>query len=79
MHSNQRDDSNYLKPNPDKWHLVLSDTNENVEICIANVRIVNSSYEKILGMNFDNKLNFHTHVTKLCKEDGQKLHTLAGM
>ena len=55
-------DSNYLKPNPDKWHLVLSDTNENMVICIADDRIANSSYEKILGINFDNKLNFNIHV-----------------
>ena len=44
-------DSNYLKPDPDKWHLVLSDTNENMVICIADDRIANSSYEKILGIN----------------------------
>ena len=48
-------DNNYLKPNLDKWHLVLSDSNDNVVISIANDRIVNSSYEKILGINFDNK------------------------
>ena len=63
-------DSNYLKPNPDKWHLVLSETNEHAVISIANDRIANS-------IHFDNKLNFNTHVTKLCKKAGQKLHTLA--
>ena len=46
-------------------------------ICIADDRIANSSYEKILGINFDNKLNFNTHVTKLCRKAGQKLHALA--
>ena len=70
-------DSNYLKPNPEKWHLVLSDTNQNMVINIANDKIANSSYEKILGIHFDNKLNFNTHVTKLCKRAGQKLHALA--
>ena len=70
-------DSNYLKPNPEKWHLVLSDTNENMVINIANDKIANSSYEKILGIHFDNKLNFNTHVTKLCERAGQKLHALA--
>ena len=69
--------SNYLKPNPEKWHLVLSDTYENMVINIANDKIANSSYEKILGIHFDNKLNFSTHVTKLCKTAGQKLHALA--
>ena len=33
--------------------------------------------KKILGIHFDNKLNFNTHVTKLCKRAGQKLHALA--
>ena len=70
-------DSNYLKPNPEKWHLVLSDTNENMVINIANDKIANSSYEKVLGINFDNKLNFNIHVTKLCKRAGHKLHALA--
>ena len=41
--------SNYLKPNPAKWHLVLSDTNENMVINIANDKIANSSYEKNIG------------------------------
>ena len=48
-----------------------------MSIFIANDRIANSSYEKILGINFDNKLNFNTHVTKLCRKAGQKLHALA--
>ena len=35
--------------------------------------------EKILGVYFDNKLNFKTHITKLCKEASQKLHALASL
>ena len=46
-------------------------------INIANDKIANISYEKILGIHFDNKLNFNTHVTKLYKRAGQKLHALA--
>ena len=30
----------------------------------------------MLGVYFDNKLSFTTHVTKLCKKAGQKLHAL---
>ena len=33
--------------------------------------------KKILGVHFDNKLKFNTHVNKLCKKAGQKLHALA--
>ena len=37
----------------------------------------NSECEKILGIHFDRKLDFNTHVTKLCSKAGQKLHALA--
>ena len=33
--------------------------------------------KKILGVIFDIKLNFNTHVSKLCKKAGQKLQALA--
>ena len=63
--------SNYLKPNPDKWHLLLSDIGNYLNIAISNKCIHNSSSEKI---NFDN-----SHITKLCKKSGQKLHALVRM
>ena len=50
--------SNYLKPSPDKWHLLLSDVNGKLNIEIENECISNSSCEKILGVHFDNKLKF---------------------
>ena len=39
--------------------------------------IFNSENEKILGVYFDNKLNFNQHVDKLCKKASHKLHALA--
>ena len=63
--------SNYLKPNPDKWHLLLSDVNSELNIEIENECISNSSCEKILGVHFDNKLKFNAHVNKLCKKAGE--------
>ena len=35
------------------------------------------AHEEILGVYFDNKLNFNTCVTKLCKKASKKSHTLA--
>ena len=64
-------ENNYLVPNPDKWHLLLSDIGDNLLICIRNKFICNSTNEKDLGVYFDNKLNFNTHINK------QKLHALA--
>ena len=46
-------------------------------IMIGNEYIPKSSNEEILGVFFDNKLNFNTHITKLYKKAGQKLHALA--
>ena len=50
---------------------------ENYFINIGTEVISNSTGEKILGVYFDNKLNFNTHVKKLCKKASQKLHALA--
>ena len=72
-----RYDSNYLRPNSDKWHLLLSDKSVDYSIKIGTEDILNSTNEKILGVCFDNKLNFNIHLKKLCKKASQKLHALA--
>lgn len=69
--------NNYLKPNPDKWHLLLSQKRDDLSITIAHESIHNSENEKLLGIFFDNKLKFKVHIDKLCKKAGQKLHALA--
>ena len=38
--------------------------------------ILNSEDEKVLGVFFDNRLNFKCHINKLCKKASQKLHAL---
>ena len=55
------------------WHYTHNSLNIEIEL----EYILNSSNEKVLDVYFDNKLNFHTHVDKLCKKAGQKLHALA--
>ena len=69
--------STSLKPNPDKCHLILSVKNDDLMVQIGNECIFNSAYEKILGVHYDNKLNYETHLSKLCKKASQKLHALA--
>ena len=71
-------ESNYLKPNPDKWHLLLSEMGDDFIIKIGTEEISNSTEEKILGVYFDNKLNFNTHK-KLCKKASQKLARLSNL
>ena len=70
-------DSNYLMPNPDKWHLLLNVARDDLSVTVGNKCVPNASCEKILGIYFDNKLKFDIHVTKLCNKAGQKLHALA--
>ena len=69
--------NNYLEPNVGKYHLLLSDKDENWAIQVATKTIFNSTHEKLLGITFDNKLTFDAHVSKLCDTAGQKLHALA--
>ena len=68
---------NYLKANPDKYHLLLSETSE-TQLIVKNVPIA-SSCEKLLGIKIDHKLSFEPHVESLCKKASQKLNALARM
>ena len=44
-----------MKSNPGKCHLLVS-ANDNVKIRIGNFHIENTKREKLLGIQFDNKL-----------------------
>ena len=55
---------NWLKPNADKYHLLLSSHDENLGLLI-NTDKVNNSEEKLLGVTFDNDFSCITHV-KIC-------------
>ena len=69
-------ENNGLKGNPDKCHLLLS-KNDNFEANINENRISNTRFEKLLGVTFDNQLNFNHHISKICKTAINKLHALA--
>ena len=69
-------ENNVMKANPDNCHLFLS-KNENFEANINENRIPNTRFEKLLGVTFDNQLNFNHHISKICKTASNKLHTLA--
>ena len=74
--SNSIDDV-IIKLQNDSKCLLLSDTCGDLSIKIVTETISNSTEEKILGVYFDNKLNFNIHIRKLCKKASQKLHALA--
>ena len=69
--------NNALKANPDKFHLLLSDTNEDINIIVDNYEIRNNKHKKLLGIIIDNKMKFEEHISKLCSKASQKLHALA--
>ena len=64
--------NNYLKPNPHKWHLLLSEIGDELCVKIGQQFIFNSANEKVLGVFFDNRLNFACHLNKLCQESRSK-------
>ena len=68
---------NGLKANPDKFHLVLSDSSVNYSLKIEEIFIQNSTNKKLLGVNIDNKFSFDKHVELLCMKASQKLHALS--
>ena len=70
-------ENNGLKANPDKFHLLLSEKDENVSIMVDNYVVENSNCEKLLGIKIDNALTFHEHVSELCSKASQKLHALS--
>ena len=59
-------ENNGMKANPDKCHLLLS-KNENFAANINENRISNTRFEKLIGVTFDNQLNFNHHISKICK------------
>ena len=69
---------NYLKANPGKYHVLLSETYE-TQLTVKNVPITSSCCEKLLGIKLDHKLSFEPHVESLCKKVSQKLNALARM
>ena len=69
-------ESNYLKPNPVKWHLLLSEIGDEYFVNIGS-NVFSTSEGKIFGVYFYNKLNFKCHLRKLCKRASIKLHVLA--
>ena len=57
-------------------HLLIS-TNDIVNIRVENLDVKNSYCEKLLGVKFNRKLIFNSHISDLCKKASKKLHALA--
>ena len=44
---------------------------------IGNINIENSTCEKLLGVNVDNKLNFNEHLDGIVKKESRKVSALS--
>ena len=72
-------DSNFMQLNPDKAKclLVTRSDNEPFEINYDNiVTLKNTEDVKLLGVWLEKKLNFHKHVSQLCKSVSKQLAVL---
>ena len=58
----------YMKANPEKYHLLLSTTEETNTLNIEDVCLNSSKCEKLLGVNIDSNLTFETHIESLAKK-----------
>ena len=68
---------NFLKLNPDKCKLLISNCKEDISLILDNEVIECSESVKLLGVSIDNRLNFNEHVSNLCNKVSIKLHALA--
>ena len=68
-----------MKLNADKGHLLVLGQicDDPVTVRIGSAEVVNSSEEKLLGVQIDSKLSFNNHVSKLCHKASNKLYALA--
>ena len=64
---------NLMKVNTDKFHVLLNSQGPKT-IKIGNLCIKSSSFEKMLGINFDYTLKFTSHIEEICKKALRKLN-----
>ena len=71
-------ESNSMKLNQGRCHLLVSGyKHENIWAQIGEVKIWESSKQKLLGVVIDRDLNFNEYVSSLCKKAGRKLSVLS--
>ena len=68
---------NQLVGNADKSQLILNNCFKENYINVLGEKIFNSESAKILGVTFDNNLNFEKHINKVCNEASKKISALA--
>ena len=68
----------YMVLNAGKCHFMcLGNNTENETFLFHNILMENIKEQKILGVIIDNKLNFKSHISELCKKASQKVAALS--
>ena len=71
-------ESNYMRLNEDKYHLLLSGYKREMMLTkVGQSRIRESEKQKLLDVTIDKHLKFEEHIVKQCKKARQKLSALA--
>ena len=65
-----------MKANQNKCHFICS-YSVKTSIMIENEQTRSSSCEKHLGVFFDSKLTFQSHIHNICKKASQKLNAIS--
>ena len=70
---------NFIKLNTNKYHLFIPGRNfkQQVTVSIGDYVIENMEEGKLLDIVIDERLNFETHISKLCNKAGNKFSALA--
>ena len=72
-------DANHMILNQEKCHFLIARKRTSVEqlyIKVGNQIIWESSIEKLLGLDIDNKIKFNKHLLKICKKTRLKVTAL---
>ena len=70
---------NHMKANPDKFQAVAIGSKtqkENITFNLDGNEILCEDEVKLLGVTFDFKLNFNSHISSVCKKASQQLNVL---
>ena len=66
---------NGLKANPDKFHLLLSETDESLSIKVGKFEMQNTTSQKLLGVTLDSKLTFKNPELKFSRNEFWKVES----
>ena len=71
-------DNNCMQANPEKFQLgFFTKSDKKLSLQIGNITLESQDTVKLLGINFDKKLNFYYHASTLCKKSGYQLNILS--